>query len=397
MFKTGRIFRLTLYLACVCLMLLTAPTAWADSTAAQIDVVKLWQEDSADTRPESVTIELYADGKLIDTLSLSGDKDSSSWLGSFPPQPIYEGSRTIDYTVREERSGDYKSIVSQQPKQPAVTLSSWGEKITPASSSTYPIGSSNVLVAKKGSSYFVWTKTALNSAQQEQLIYLVNVAQLQGLGKELSFANTLFRSGLPAVFEDSGVSINGSAGNISVEFAESSDWSLFYTGLLGIREAKEAIIENRLTAVVTPSPLPTAQPSPEPSPSPAPTLTLSVEKVWIDRDDSLRSENASIEIYRDGELWQTLVLNEENGWRQSLQVPDNGGSWAVKEVQIPEAYSSTVSRDGNSFTVTNTAKDIPATGDVSAFEFYAVTGALCLMILTVLVSFTVLVKKRKND
>ncbi|MBQ4651636.1 MAG: Cna B-type domain-containing protein, partial [Oscillospiraceae bacterium] len=176
---------------------------------------------------------------------------------------------------------------------------------------------------------------------------------------------------------------------------ESSDWSLFYTGLLGIREAKEAIIENRLSVPVSPSPLPTAQPSPEPSP--LPLITLSVEKVWLDRDDSQRSENASVELYRDGELWQTLVLNEENDWTQSLQVPGKGESWTVKEVQIPEGYSSEVTREGNHFTVTNTSKDIPATGDVSAFEFYAVSSALCMMILTVIVGFTILVKRNKTD
>lgn len=381
----------------VCMLLLqAAPAARADDVpTAQIHVVKLWQDENTDTRPESVDIELYADGKLIDTLRLSGDRDSTSWLGSFPPQPVYEGSRTIDYTVREQSGGDYKSIVSQQPKQSALTLSSWGEKITPASKSSYPIGSSNVLVANKGGSYFVWTRAALDSTQQEQLIYLVNKAELQGLGKELSFANTLFRSGLPAFFEDSGVSINGSAGNASIEFNESNDWSLFYTGLLGIRQAQEAIIENRLSPVPTPTPQPTTQP--EPSPSPAPMLTLSVEKVWLDRDDSLRSENAAVEVYRDGELWQTLILNEENGWLQSLQVPNNGESWAVREIQIPDGYSSTVSRDGDHFTVTNTSKDIPATGDVSSLEFYAVTGTLCLMVLTVLIGFTVLVKKRKTD
>lgn len=395
MFRIRNIIKCALYLGCMCLMLLAAPTAWADAPTSEINVVKLWQEDIADTRPGTVIIELYADGKLIDSLSLTGDKASSSWLGSFSPQPIYEGRSTIDYSVREKIQGDYKSIVSQQPKQPALTLSSWGEKVTPASNSTYPIGSSNVLLAKKGGDYFVWTRTALSASQQEQLVYLVNMANLQGLGKDLSFANTLFRSGLPAVFEDSGVSINGSSGNMSVEFKESSDWSLFYTGLLGIREAKEAIIENRLSVPVSPSPLPTAQPSPEPSP--LPLITLSVEKVWLDRDDSQRSENASVELYRDGELWQTLVLNEENDWTQSLQVPGKGESWTVKEVQIPEGYSSEVTREGNHFTVTNISKDIPATGDVSAFEFYAVSSALCMMILTVIVGFTILVKRNKTD
>lgn len=397
MFRIRNFIKCALFLGCVCLMLLTSPTAWAEEPEAEIKVVKLWQQDNAETRPASISLELYADGKLVDTLVLSGDKDSSSWLGSFPSRPIYEGGRTIDYTVREKGDTNYKSIVTQQPKQAALSLSSWGEKITPASKSTYPIGSSNVLVANKGGNYFVWTRTALSANQQEQLIYLVNRAELQGLGKELSFANTTFRSGLPAFFEDSGVSINGSSGNASVEFEESSDWSLFYTGLLGIREAREAVIENRLIPTPTPSPLPTEQPEPETSPTPAPLLTLSVEKIWLDRDASQRSEQATIGIYRDGELWQTLILNEENGWQQSIQVPDRGESWSVKESPIPDGYSSEVRRDGNHFTVTNISKDIPATGDVSALEFYSVSSALCMMILTVVISLPFLIAKKKTD
>ena len=78
-------------------------------------------------------------------------------------------------------------------------------------------------------------------------------------------------------------------------------------------------------------------------------------------------------------------------------MPGKGENWTVKEVQIPEGYSSEVTRDGNHFTVTNTSKDIPATGDVSAFEFYAVSSALCMMILTVIVGFTILVKRNKTD
>ena len=126
-------------------------------------------------------------------------------------------------------------------------------------------------------------------------------------------------------------------------------------------------------------------------------LTLSVEKIWLDRDASQRSEQATIGIYRDGELWQTLILNEENSWQQSLQVPDRGESWSVKESPIPDGYSSEVRRDGNHFTVTNISKDIPATGDVSAFEFYAVSSALCMMILTVVISLPFLIAKKKTD
>lgn len=398
MFKFKKTVYRLLCLCFICAVLFPAQTAWADDApTAEIRFVKLWQDDSRGERPESVTMELYAGSELIQTATLSGDADSQSWLGSFDSVPVYDGGRTINYTVGEVTAEGYKSIVSQQPKPASLSLSSWGEKITPASNSSYPIGSHNILLAKKGGSYFVWTRAKLDATQQEHLIYLVNTASLPGLGKELSFANTLFRSGLPAVFEDSGVSINGSSGDVVVEFSKTSDWSLFYSGLLGITEAREAVIENSLLPSVTPTPLPTVQPSPQATASPQPVISLSVKKLWRDRDRELRPKNVEVEIYRERELWKSVILNEGNDWSYSWQAENRNEGWSVKEKDVPAGYNSEVSREGNGFVITNTAKELPATGDVSPLEFYVVTGLLSLMGLTVIVSFPVLIIKAKKE
>jgi len=386
----------TVCFACMCLLLGPDTACAAESPRADIQVVKRWQQDDTE-RPDSVTVHLYADGKLTDSMSLSGDAASLSWTGSFEDLPVYTaGGRAINYTVQEEALPEYDSQIKQQPVLPFLSLSSWGDKVTPASESVYPIGSSNVLVAKKGGDYFVWTRVSLSTDQQEQLIFLVNAASLQGLGKELAFENTLFRAGLPAVFEDSGVSINGSAGDISVEFGASRDWSLFYTGLMGITRQQEAIIENRLQSPsVTPSPTPSTQPSPEPSPTPV--QSLSVRKLWQDRDSSMRPDRAIIQLYKDGQAYEQITLNEENGWQHTWDELEADAKWSVLEADVPEGYSSTVQRSDGGFIITNISNDIPATGDVSMFEFYAVTGLLCLMVLTVIVSIPLLITKEKKE
>jgi len=363
----------------------------AGSPMDEIRAVKLWQGDETASRPESITLHLYADGELKDSLTLSGDADSQSWLGSFGMQPVYRsGGVPISYTVREESPEGYSGTVTQQPAPAALSLSSWGEKITPASESSYPL-SGNMLVAKKGGDYFVWTRAELDSAQKEQLIFLINAASLQGLGKALSLENTLFRSGLPAVFEDSGVSINKDAGSASADFDKTSSWSLFYSGLLGIRKAREALIENTFSL-----PAPTVRPTPSPVPTPeAETLSLGVKKLWLMREGDSRPDTATVQLYKDGEPYAQISLSEANGWQHTWEGLEASAKWSVREAEVPEGFVSSVSREGNLFTVTNISKSFPATGDVSAAEFYAVSALLCLMLLGILLSIPVI--KRKKD
>ena len=69
-----------------------------------------------------------------------------------------------------------------------------------------------------------------------------------------------------------------------------------------------------------------------------------------------------MDIFRDGELYETVILSEENNWSYHWTAPADGARWMVVERNIPEGYTATVEEWGAAFTITNTApKDPPGT------------------------------------
>ncbi len=249
-----------------------------EDSAGEIPVVKRWEGEEA--LPERVTVKLLEKGSSIRTLTLTAAdaQADGSWQGSFQNIPLYDSQgRPIDYTVAEEPLAGYASTVTQQPRAAALTVGSFGEKVTPASDSSYPIGSAKLVVANKGGNYYVWTMSSLGAAEKKQLLAGINAADLQGLGKELTESNTEFAAGLPASFS-AGVRLRQSGQVTYIEFEKTNVWSLFYAGDYSLQEARAAVIVNRAeTAAPTETPSPTASPAPTvtpaPTASPAPTVS----------------------------------------------------------------------------------------------------------------------------
>ena len=261
---------------CLCLLLCLAfslflPTVGAAQENGSIRVFKSWQ--SADQAlPETVQLHLMHEGSKVSSIRLSAANADSQgrWVGSFDNTPLYsEDGRAIPYTVAEEPLEGFQFLVLQQPRAESIAIQSWGEKVTPASSSSYSIGSANLLAANKGGSYYVWTRDALGESQRLRLLSAINEAGLQGFGKSLSLENTQFASSLPASFPD-GVSLRQSEGGTFVDFERTSVWSLFYAGSYEQTEAKDALTINRaVDSQPSPSPVPSAPPSPSASPAPS--------------------------------------------------------------------------------------------------------------------------------
>lgn len=258
------------------LLLVSAPAANA-AEYGEVGVAKTWDAGSGEL-PESVTVRLLSGGREVSRLTLTADDASvnGSWQGSFKNVPLYNDDGTpISYTVEELPVEGFSSEVVRQPKAESVAASSWGSKVTPASQSSYSIGSSNLVAAKKGGSYYVWTDRALSAGQQSRLLTAINSARLQGLGKALNTSNTEFASGLPTSMANGAVSFRLDGGETYIDFGRTSAWSLFYAGTLEISDAQGAVIANvrraEPTAEPTEEPTPTAEPTDEPTPTIAPT------------------------------------------------------------------------------------------------------------------------------
>lgn len=92
-------------------------------------------------------------------------------------------------------------------------------------------------------------------------------------------------------------------------------------------------------------------------------LTVEVKKVWKNTDGVSHPESVSVDLYRNGEKFDTAVLNEKNGWKHSwdgldanYEVSDNkfkAYTWSVAEQSIDD-YDVVVSKSGDCFVVTNT-------------------------------------------
>lgn len=83
------------------------------------------------------------------------------------------------------------------------------------------------------------------------------------------------------------------------------------------------------------------------------TTSVSVNKVWVGDTAANRPASITVNLLRDGEVYDTVTLSARNGWYASWSNLDDESSWTVEEVNVPEGYTSTIS-GRSAFTITNT-------------------------------------------
>lgn len=88
------------------------------------------------------------------------------------------------------------------------------------------------------------------------------------------------------------------------------------------------------------------------------TLTRKVLKVWNDEggEDS-RPEEITVQLLRDGKVFDTVQLTADNNWRHTWTELDAELDWTVVEKE-PEGYTVEVTREGVTFVITNTPEDV---------------------------------------
>ena len=94
-------------------------------------------------------------------------------------------------------------------------------------------------------------------------------------------------------------------------------------------------------------------------------INLTVSKVWEDKGDfyGKRPSDVTINVFQNGEIVNSIVLNKDNGWKfelKNLPKYDNGKliNYSIDEVNITY-YHYKIEENGNySFTVTNTLNKV---------------------------------------
>ena len=105
-----------------------------------------------------------------------------------------------------------------------------------------------------------------------------------------------------------------------------------------------------------------------PTPPEDSTVERRVLKIWKDDLEALRPGEVTVQLLKDGAIYDTVTLNAANNWRytwKKLPEYNKDGSkivWSVVEKELKN-YTVLITRDGITFTVTNTYSPVEPTDD----------------------------------
>ena len=86
-------------------------------------------------------------------------------------------------------------------------------------------------------------------------------------------------------------------------------------------------------------------------------VSVTVKKLWVLDDGSKPANSVTIELLCDGKRYDTVLLDASCGWTRTWSGLSSKFKWTVAEVDVPEGFKSTVSREGDVWTIVN--DDIP--------------------------------------
>ena len=86
-----------------------------------------------------------------------------------------------------------------------------------------------------------------------------------------------------------------------------------------------------------------------------------VLKIWDDRGHThQRPREVTVDLLRDGVVWDTVTLTERNSWRYVWENLDNRYTWTIRERAV-SGYWPTYGFEGVTFTILNTYDTPPDT------------------------------------
>lgn len=79
---------------------------------------------------------------------------------------------------------------------------------------------------------------------------------------------------------------------------------------------------------------------------------LTVHKVWDDNGDPARPDSVEVNLFKNGEIAETVKLSAENQWSYSWDDLDDRYQWSVEEI-VPEGYEASYKLEDNTVFITN--------------------------------------------
>jgi len=274
---------------------------------------KTWNDngDQDGVRPESITINLLADGEKVDSKTVTA---KNGWAWSFTGLPKYKVGAVgheITYTITEEIVEGYTTVVS-------------GYNVT----NSYTPGKTGVSVTK------IWA----DGDNQDGLRPTEISVQLYADGKEQGAPVTLNdANGWTYTWTNLDLKKAGKAIEYTVDETAVPEG---YTKSIGGEDNIYTITNTHATE----------------------TTEISVAKVWDDANnqDGARPASVTVKLLADGQAtdW-SVTLNKENQWTATFTgLPAKAGGrdieYTVAEVEVPTGYTSAITGSAAAgFTVTN--------------------------------------------
>ena len=270
---------------------------------------KTWEDaDNQDgKRPESITVNLFADGTLLKSQTVSADADGN-WSYSFTDLPKYANGQEIIYTVTEDAVEGYTTeldgnniINTHQPETTEIT----GTK--------------------------TWNDANNQDGKRPESITVILLAN--GAEKDRQTVTADEAGNWTYTFKDLPKYANGQEITYTVAEEEVTDYTTTYDG-------------NNITNRYTPG-----------------KTSATVTKIWNDADnqDGKRPVSITVSLLADGEaIGETVTLSAENNWTQTVSdLPEKANGKAIEytwtEEALPEGYELTDnSKNGTVTTLTNT-------------------------------------------
>lgn len=84
--------------------------------------------------------------------------------------------------------------------------------------------------------------------------------------------------------------------------------------------------------------------------------TLTVRKVWVDNGHA-HPDSVTLELWKGGERYDSVTLNEANGWSHTWTGLPAGKDWDIKEIDVPAGYTVSYDYSGKTVIVTNTYRE----------------------------------------
>ena len=79
-----------------------------------------------------------------------------------------------------------------------------------------------------------------------------------------------------------------------------------------------------------------------------------MKKVWELNGKGTASDSVTVNLLKNGKVDKTVVLNQGNNWSYTWNLLDDSYTWTVSEADVPEGFTSNITKDGLTFTITNT-------------------------------------------